>query len=86
MFSRSLSWYLLKSWNNTPNRRRSCSGSQVDSSRPSSTMRPSLGSYRPANSLTNVVFPAPFSPTKAMLSPGAITRSMWRKAQLSLPG
>jgi len=35
---------------------------------------PSLGSYNPQRSLTNVVFPDPFSPTIAILSPSFIVR------------
>ncbi len=43
-FSRTLSWYWLKSWKMTPKRLRSSVTSQARRSRPSSRMRPSVGS------------------------------------------
>ena len=46
-----------------------------DSSRtgtPPMVTLPDVGSYRPQSSFTTVDFPAPFSPTKAVLSPSLI--------------
>ena len=40
----SVSWYWLKSWKTTPMRRRRASSSHARRSRPSSRMRPSVGS------------------------------------------
>ena len=42
---------------------------------PSSVTSPALGLMSPARILSSVVFPAPFGPTMASVSPGASVRS-----------
>jgi len=53
---------------------RRCAGILV-MSLPSSVMVPSVGSIRPANTLHNVDFPAPFAPTRAVSLPRRTSRS-----------
>ena len=49
-------------------------------------MRPSVGSYSRVRSLISVVFPEPFSPTSARLSPGRIFRLTLSSALPVAPG
>jgi hypothetical protein len=86
MLSRRLSWYWLKSWKSTLIRRRNSGSDQFSRSTSSSRIRPSLGRYSRASSLTKVVLPAPFWPTMAKLSPGRMCKESPRSAQASLPG
>ena len=58
-----------KSWNAPAIRSRHAAVGIVARSTPSTVMRPAVGRYMPASSLTSVVLPAPFSPTTATTEP-----------------
>src|SRR5437773_5000584 len=69
MFSHAVSSLSrLGSWNTTPKRRRTSVGSVVGSS-PSSSSEPLVGWSRVVGILIVVVFPAPFGPRNAKISP-----------------
>ena len=70
----------------TPIRWCSAPGAHSRRSRPSSVIRPSVGSYSRVRSLISVVLPLPFSPTIASLLPGGMWRSTAYTATSVEPG
>ena len=52
----------------------------------STTIRPAVGRYRPASSLTSVVLPTPLGPTMARERPTGIDRSIPGRTSRSVPG
>ena len=62
------------------------SGSIPERSIPSNSIRPLVGSYRPASNLMSVDLPAPFSPTMATTVPAGRSRSTLSSTTRSLPG
>ena len=65
-----------KSWNSAAVRARHAAGATSCRSTPSTRMRPPVGRYRPASSLSSVLLPAPFSPTSATDAPAGRCRSI----------
>src|SRR5438132_139921 len=63
----------LGSWNTTPKRLRTSIGRAVTSS-PSSSSEPVVGRNRVVSILIVVVFPAPFGPRNAKISPGRTSK------------
>ena len=66
-------------------RRLQASASISRRSTPSTSTDPSVGSYMPVSSFTSGVFPAPFSPTTAIVVPAGIMRSISRRTGRSPP-
>ncbi len=61
---------MLTNWKDRASPRQAlCAGLSPTTERPSNMTSPASGGWRPANVLTKVVFPAPFGPTIAMISP-----------------
>jgi hypothetical protein len=75
-----------KSWKAADNRERHDSTAIEARSTPSTRIRPEVGSYIRDNSFTNVVLPAPFSPTTATTAPAGIRTDTSRSTHRDVPG